>query len=261
MEFMSEGSEKNRGDARAESGSKKAPGSVAETCKTLIWALVIAFTCRIFFFEPFSIPSGSMKPTLLVGDYLFVSKLAYGYGQYSFPFAPVSFDGRLMEDRPERGDVAVFRPPHQTDTDFIKRVIGLPGDEIQIVRGILHVNGAPVTRRRIEDFRTESGQSLRQYVETLPNELEHFILEESDHWPNSDDTRVYTVPEDQYFMMGDNRDHSRDSRFPGVGFVPIENFIGPATIIFFSIDDSASWYQPWTWPFAIRYGRLLQSVE
>ena len=171
-----------------------------------------------------------------------------------------------MGSEPERGDVAVFRNPNDDSVDFVKRVVGLPGDEIQVLSGILHINGEPVARRRIDDFEDEvdgrpSGQRLRQYVETLPNGRQHMILEVSDT-QHMDNTPVYRVPEGHYFMMGDNRDNSRDSRYlNGVGFVPVENYIGPASIIFFSFDGSAALWEVWKWPFAIRYDRLFDSVD
>lgn len=211
-----------------------------EFIKTVVFALLIAGVIRSFLFEPFSIPSGSMMPTLLVGDYLFVSKYAYGYSRYSFPFGLPPFRGRIFSSPPERGDVVVFRLPSDTDTDYIKRVIGLPGDRIQMIGGILHINGKAVERVAVGDFETRDGfgqaRRFRQYRETLPNGRQHLILELTDDGP-VDNTDVYTVPEGTFFALGDNRDSSRDSRFlDDVGFIPQQNIVGRAEIIFFSID-------------------------
>ncbi len=235
-----------------------------ETVKTIIYAVLIALSIRIAAFEPFSIPSGSMIPTLLVGDYLFVSKFAYGYSRYSLPFGlPVLPSSRVFFSEPERGDVIVFKLPADNSTDFIKRLVGLPGDKIQVIDGILNINGEPVTRRKIEDFVYERapGQYSRmtQYMETLPNGKEHLIVEETDTNPNSDNTRVYTVPENHYFMMGDNRDNSNDSRFNSVSFVPRENLVGRAEFIFFSIDGSA--LAIWTWFDKLRPSRIFTGIE
>ncbi len=226
-----------------------------DTTQTIIYAVLIAVVVRVVLFEPFNIPSGSMYPTLLEGDYLFVSKYSYGYSRYSFPFGLAPFEGRIWEDPVERGDVAVFRKPPQNETDYIKRIIGLPGDTIQVVGGVLWINGMPVLRERIEDF--EGG--IPQYVETLPNGREHRILEKDGDRGSNDNTRVFTVPEGYYFAMGDNRDNSSDSRV--IGPIPAANLIGRAEILFFSHDSSAALWEVWKWPFAIRYGRLLNGVD
>ena len=244
---------------------KNETGGWLETVKTVSSAVVIALVVRSFVFEPFNIPSGSMIPTLLVGDYLFVSKFSYGYSRYSLAFSPNLFSGRVMARQPERGDVAVFRKPKENKVDYIKRVIGLPGDHIQMVNGILVINGTPVERQRIADFvdKDRDGIIVRapQYIETLPNGKQHRIIEYfGDNGP-ADNTIEYVVPEDHYFMMGDNRDNSQDSRFlDQVGYVPFENFIGRAEVMFFSVDGSAAWWQVWSWPWAIRYGRLLDRI-
>ena len=235
-----------------------------ETIKTVIYAVLIALAIRVAAFEPFSIPSGSMVPTLLVGDYLFVSKYAYGYSRYSLPFGmPLLPASRVFFSEPERGDVIVFKLPADNSTDYIKRLIGLPGDRIQVIDGILHINGEAVKRRATNDFIYERspGQFSRmsQYIETLPNGVEHLIVEASDNNPNSDNTTVYTVPENHYFMMGDNRDNSNDSRFAGVGFVPRENLVGRAEFTFFSIDGKA--WQIWTWFDSLRPSRFFQGIE
>ena len=243
--------------------SERKSGGLWETVKTLVYAIGIALVVRTFAFEPFNIPSGSMKPTLLVGDYLFVSKFAYGYSRYSFPFGFPPFDGRVMGDVPERGDVVVFKLPSDNKTDYIKRVVGLPGDKLQVLQGVLHINGQPVELEPAGTFREDiEGRSLDATMlrETLPNGVSHYIL---DLTPNGalDNTRVYEVPPGHVFAMGDNRDNSLDSRTDQVGMVPIENLIGRAEILFFSIDGDASLLQPWNWPFEIRYGRLLEFID
>ena len=239
-------------------------GGFLDMIKTVIYAVLIAVGVRTVAYEPFNIPSGSMLPTLLIGDYLFVSKLSYGYSRYSLPFELPIIPGRIFSEAPERGDVIVFKHP-TADKTYIKRLVGLPGDRIQMIGGILNINGEPVKRRKIEDYqhRTENGGVIvfQQYMETLPNGVEHPILEQTDSGI-LDDTGIYLVPDGHYFMMGDNRDRSSDSRNKAdVGFVPEVNLIGRASILFFSIDESASLIKPWTWPFAIRYSRLLDGID
>ena len=236
--------------------------SKGELFKTIIIAGAIALGFRSFFFEPFNIPSGSMVPTLLVGDYLFVSKFSYGYSRYSFPFGIVPFDGRIAEDAPERGDVVVFRQPTDVSIDFIKRVVGLPGDRIQVKDGILHINGEQVERTYVGKTKARNATSVidfRVYEETFPNGTKHYIQERSDN-DSLDNTVEFTVLEDHYFMMGDNRDNSRDSRTPSVGMVPAENLIGKAQILFYSHDGSARFWEIWKWPLAIRFGRLGDTI-
>ena len=210
--------------------------SLAETIKTVIYAILIAVVIRTFLYEPFKIPSGSMYPSLYVGDFLFVSKYTYGYSKHSFPFSLPLFEGRIWTDEPERGDVVVFKFPQDNRTDYIKRVIGLPGDKIKLENGRLYINGNLVEREQIDDFvlRDKYGnvERFRQYVETLPNGVKHNILEVSDS-ELYDDVPELTVPEGSYFMMGDNRDRSDDSRV-NVGFVPFENLVGKARVLFFS---------------------------
>ena len=236
-----------------------------EIVKVVIHALILAFLVRTFLYQPFNIPSGSMKSTLLVGDYLFVSKFSYGYSQYSLPFSPSLFSGRILSDKPERGDVAVFKLPTDNETDYIKRVIGLPGDRIQMLDGVLQINGEPVKKERVDDFVTtdDNGNTARveRYRETLPNGVSYLALDLTPFNP-ADNTEVYTVPAGHYFMMGDNRDNSQDSRvLDKVGYVPLENFVGRAEIIFFSIDGKARFWQVWRWPTSIRWGRLLDLVD
>jgi len=245
--------------------ASKSSGGIRETIKTIGWAIVIAVGVRTVAFEPFNIPSGSMKPTLLVGDYLFVSKYSYGYSRHSLPLSLPLIPGRIFMSEPERGDVAVFKLPKDNSTDYIKRIIGLPGDKIQVRRGRLWINGKEVVRKRVEDFVSSSGNGhitrRMQFIETLPNGRRHRILEESDS-AQLDNTQVYTVPKGHFFAMGDNRDNSLDSRvLRGVGFVPAENLVGRAEILFFSHNSRASWWEFWRWPSAIRFGRFFMALE
>lgn len=246
---------------------EKSAGSEAwDIIKVVLQALALAILVRVFLYQPFNIPSGSMENTLLVGDYLFVSKYKYGYSQYSFswPFNFVSFSGRVWEGTPERGDIAVFRKPTNVEEDFIKRVIGLPGDRVQMKDGVLYINGAAVPKKRVADFEeTDSFGNPRRvtrFEETLPNGFKYHVLDRTPDG-SGDDTKEFVVPEGHYFMMGDNRDNSSDSRFQGaseVGFVPLQNLIGRAEIIFFATDGSANWWEVWKWPFATRWSRLGQ---
>ncbi|MFP5516192.1 MAG: signal peptidase I [Alphaproteobacteria bacterium] len=247
------------------SNAKNKESGFVETVKTVFFAVLIAFGVRTFAFEPFNIPSGSMIPTLLIGDYLFVSKFSYGYSKYTVGFGLPLFEGRILGSQPERGDVAVFKLPRDNKTDYIKRVVGLPGDSIQMIGGILHINGQPVKRERIEDYVTTDslGRSIRtaQFIETLPNGRSHRIIEESDNGP-LDNTPVFKVPEGSLFMMGDNRDNSLDSRVPSqVGFVPIENMVGRAEFLFFSLDEGTRFYEIWRWPVDLRFSRLFNGVR
>jgi signal peptidase I len=241
---------------------KPQEGSWGETGRTVLYAGLIALGIRTFAYEPFNIPSGSMIPTLLVGDYLFVSKFSYGYSKHSFPFSLAPFKGRILKGEPERGDVVVFKEPRDNKTDFIKRLVGLPGDRIQMKGGILHINGEPVKRERIADyvFKNDYGSTERriQYLETLPNGRVHLIIEVDDE-RLSDNTPEFQVPDNHYFAMGDNRDNSQDSRF--IGFVPAENLVGRAEFLWFSSDGSASFFEFWKWPSAIRFSRLFGAVR
>ncbi len=243
----------------------KKSGTLAETVRTIAYAVVIALAVRTFAFEPFNIPSGSMIPTLLVGDFLFVSKYSYGYSRYSLPWSLPLFDGRLLERMPERGDVVVFKLPKDNKTDYIKRMVGLPGDRIQVRGGILHINGEAVKREKLSE-REEPGslgfiQRVTEYVETLPNGRQHRIWEISDR-EAYDNTREYVVPEGHYFFMGDNRDRSQDSRASGqVGFVPFANLIGRAEFLFFSHNDGARIWEVWKWPSSIRFSRIGRGID
>lgn len=243
--------------------SRKKTGGLGETVSVIIQALLLALVIRTFLFQPFSIPSGSMRPTLLEGDYLFVTKWAYGYSHHSFPFSPPLFSGRIWGSEPERDDVVVFKFPPDPSLDYIKRVIGLPGDRIQMRDGQLYINGEPVRREKVGQIDnpdiTEMNRPVDVYHETLPNGVSYDTLDLS---PNSigDNTREFVVPEGHFFMMGDNRDNSTDSRF-SVGFVPAENLVGRANIIFFSIAGGASPLEIWRWPSEVRPGRIFDWVE
>lgn len=234
-----------------------------ENVKTVFLAIFIALIIRSFFFEPFRIPSGSMYPTLRVGDYLFVSKYTYGYSRYSFPFGLPLFEGRIWYSEPQRGDVVVFRPEHKPNTDFIKRIIGLPGDKIQVIEGRLYINDKMLerneTERYVVDEYVDMPEFYHQYTEILPEGKEHKILEISDHERIVDNTDVFEVPQDSFFVMGDNRDRSDDSRI-SVGFVPKENLVGKARFIFFSHNDKGEIYKPWTWFRAIRWNRFFMGI-
>jgi signal peptidase I len=243
--------------------TEKKSGGFGETINVIAQALILALIIRTLFFQPFSIPSGSMRPTLLEGDYLFVTKWAYGYSKHSLPFSPNLFEGRIWGGQPERGDVVVFKYPPNPALDYIKRVIGLPGDRIQVREGVLYINDQAVQRERVGQIDnpdiTEENRPVDVYRETLPNGVSYDTLDLS---PNAvgDDTREFVVPAAHYFMMGDNRDNSTDSRFT-VGFVPEENLVGRANIIFFSIADGASPLEIWRWPSELRASRLLNFVR
>ena len=243
--------------------SQKKSGGLGETVSVIVQALLLALVIRTLLFQPFSIPSGSMRPTLLEGDYLFVTKWAYGYSRYSLPFSPDLFSGRIWGSAPERGDVAVFKFPPNPSLDYIKRVIGLPGDRVQVREGVLYLNDEAVPREKVGEINnpdiTEVNRPVDVYRETLPNGVSYDTL---DLTPNSsgDNTREFVVPAGHYFMMGDNRDNSADSRFT-VGFVPEDHLVGRANIIFFSIADGASPLEVWKWPADMRPSRLFTFVK
>jgi len=248
--------------------AKRKSSGLLENVKTIVYAGLIAIGIRTFLFEPFNIPSGSMIPTLLVGDYLFVAKYSYGYSHFSFPLSPPLFSGRVFGSLPRRGDVAVFKLPRDTSIDYIKRIIGLPGDTIQMKDGQLYINGNEVPREPDGTY-TATGEGppmeLKKYIESLPTRsggvVRHPILKASDEEP-LDNTAEYKVPPDCVFAMGDNRDNSLDSRvMSAVGFIPVENLVGRAEFIFFSVDAEYPWWEVWEWPFEIRWNRLLHGVH
>ncbi len=257
---MSQSVSKN--DVAPGSKTRKSDG-IGDNIRMIVTILVTVLLIRTFAFEPFNIPSGSMVPTLLVGDYVFVSKFSYGYSRYSFPLINPPFSGRIFGSMPARGDVAVFREPSDPSVDYIKRIIGLPGDRIQVLNGVLFVNGQAVKLRRVEDFVDDEygfPDPTRQFVETLPGGKTHPILQKYDNGP-LDNTAVYVVPEGHFFAMGDNRDNSQDSRvLSAVGYIPMENLVGRAEFRFFSFDGNVPWWAIWEWPFAIRYSRLLTGI-
>jgi len=243
-------------------------GGIAETFRVAVQALIIALVIRTFLFQSFNIPSESMESTLLVGDYLFLSKYSYGYTHYSLPFSPPLFSGRIFGSEPKPGDVVVFRLPSDDSVDFIKRVIGLPGDRIQMIDGQLYINGTAVKRERVDDYvdRDEGPRPVRvkRWRETLPNGVSYDTLDRIER-SEYDNTPVYAVPPGHFFAMGDNRDNSADSRVPpargGVGYVPFENLIGQAKMIFFSIGNEAPAWQVWRWPSSVRWNRLFTGIH
>ena len=243
---------------------KGAENEWMELVKTAFWAVLLALCIRSTIAEPFNIPSGSMKPGLLVGDYLFVSKYAYGYSRYSFPLGIAPLSGRIWGTEPERGDVTVFKAPYDNKTDFIKRVVGLPGDTIQVRNGRLVINGEIIDREFIANHkvtdRYDVMTQLREYRQTLPDGATFSIYEQGDNGP-LDNTKIFTVPDGHYFMMGDNRDNSQDSRVGKIGFVPYENLVGRAEFLFFSTNGHARLWEPWKWPWTVRYDRLMDKIE
>jgi signal peptidase I len=236
-----------------------------ENVRTILYALALAMVLRFTIAQPFRIPSGSMQPTLEIGDYIVVTKWSYGYGRYSFaPLEGLLPHGRLFGRDPLRGDVVVFRPPHEPNRDFIKRVVGLPGDRIQVIDGVLNINGAPVGMESLGLVNFENGEGgfieqVPAFRETLPGGVSHIIFDRN---PRSmlDNTREVTVPEGHFFMMGDDRDQSDDSR-ASVGFVPRDNLVGPARFVVASFDHSTSLFQPWTLFTGFRADRFFKPVE
>lgn len=241
-----------------------ASSSSHESLRTIITAVLIALVIRAFAFEPFNIPSSSMVPNLLIGDYLFVSKYAYGYSSRSTVMGLLPFSGRIFGREPKRGDVVVFKLPRDNSTDYIKRLIGLPGDAVMVRHGLLYINGVAVNRQKLEapivkNYVTPSPETV-DYSEIFPDGgPKHIIREDGDDY-KLDDTDVFIVPPHHYFFMGDNRDNSADSRTTTVGYVPEENLVGRAEFLFFSLDEDARFWQIWKWPWAVRWDRLFKKI-
>lgn len=263
--------------------------AVWETVRTVIYAVLFAVGLRTFAYEPFSIPSGSMIPTLYIGDFLFVSKFSYGYSRYSFPLSMPLFEGRILASAPERGDVVVFRSPIATHEDWIKRLVGLPGDRIQVRGGTLYINDQPVKKELLSgsertDIRQRGGtifvdgrpmmsedesilrrtiapagaiRDVAQYRETLPNGRSYIVVEVEGNESRVDNTPVFEVPAGHYFAMGDNRDGSQDSRYGAVGFIPFENLVGRAEFLFYSRNLQDSFWEIWK----IRFERIFQGID
>ncbi|HLJ70476.1 MAG TPA: signal peptidase I [Roseiarcus sp.] len=262
-----------KGEGVDASVKKSEEGGLWEIVKVILQAVAIAIVIRTLLFQPFNIPSGSLIPTLDIGDYLFVSKYSYGYSHFSLPsfldWFSNEWHGRILASQPKRGDVIVFRLPRDETTDYIKRLIGLPGDKIQMVHGRLVINGQMVERQPLPPYHItdRSGHDIAvpHYLETLPGGVKHEIIQIEGDDGFYSNTDVYTVPPGHYFMMGDNRDNSTDSRVPedrdGVGYVPFENLIGKAQIIFFSVKDGYPAWEFWEWPWTVRWNRLFQPVH
>ena len=252
---------------RIDEGVSKAGGfarEVVEIVKTVGLALLIALVLRVAIFEPYTIPSSSMEPGLVTGDYIVVSKWPYGWSRASFPFNPPLFKGRFLGRSPARGDVIVFRLPRDTNEVYIKRLIGLPGDRVQVKAGEVYVNGRPIPRQRIglaEDH-DAPGRIVPRVVETAPSGKRYVTFGGSADG-EGDNTDVYVVPQGSYFFMGDNRDNSLDSRWPkevGVGFVPAENLIGRAEVVMWSWREGSSLLKPWTW-LKLDFSRFFERVR
>ena len=238
---------------------------IIENLITLFYALIVALFIRSFLFQPFYIPSSSMEPNLLVGDRLFVSKYSYGYSRHSMPFSPKIFKNRILENTPVVGDVIVFKTPADNRTDYIKRLVGVPGDHIQIINGDLYINNIKVIKTKIKSlFNVTCGDKIIDvdfYEETLPNGKKHISVYKKEG--SMLQTDLYVVPENHYFFMGDNRDCSRDSRYlDSVGYVNFNNLVGKARIIFFSNDKKkGSLYKFWKWKKSIRFSRIFTDIN
>jgi len=243
-----------------------AAGEVVEIVKTVVYALLIALVLRVLLFQPFTIPSASMEPNLYQGDYIIVSKFSYGWSRYSVPFSPPLFSGRILARAPHRGDIIVFKYPPDPKKDYVKRLIGLPGDRIQMKRGLLYLNGQMVPRTYVGSAKEDNGYFVRDvahYRETIDGRS--FVTADFGLTEELDNTSLFVVPEGHYFMMGDNRDNSEDSRVPpeagGVGYVPAENFEGKAQIILLSWKPGASIFKPWTWVLNLQPSRFVNILK
>ena len=251
---------------------KVAPKKSENFFLSLVWIILLALIFRAFLFQSYNIPSGSMLKNLLVGDYIFVSKYTYGYSKHSLPFSIHLIPNRIFSSEPMRGDVVVFKLPSDGKTDYIKRVIGMPGDKIQIINGEVYINNQRLSYKEIGVYEDNNlinrkkkalgcrNEKLKILEETLPNGKSYNILN-SDITSYADNTGIYNVPKDHFFVMGDNRDNSQDSRFIStVGFIPYENLVGKAQFIFFSLEN-ARFLQIWKWPYSIRYERIFQKIQ
>jgi signal peptidase I len=244
---------------------KKLINSIVDNIKTIFYALIIAVLVRSLFFQPFYIPSSSMEPTLLIGDRIFVSKYSYGYSKHSFPFSPPLFEERLFRKNPSYGDLVVFKTPADNRTDYIKRLIGMPGDTIEFQNGKILLNNTQIPRAKIDkEYKIRCGNSLPNvsaYMETLPNGKKYIAVYNS--YGTMQNTDIYTVPSNHFFFMGDNRDCSRDSRYlSSVGYVSFENLVGNAKIIFFSNDTiSSSILKFWNWGQSLRVERFFNLLK
>ena len=238
---------------------------IIENIKTIIYALIIALIIRTFLFQPFYIPSSSMEPTLLVGDRLFVSKYSYGYSRHSLPFSPKLTDKRYLSKKPERGDVIVFKTPVDNRTDYIKRLIGLPGDSLQIIKGDIYLNSQKILRNKIEiSININCGNEtlkVNAFEEILPNGKKYIAV--YNNQGTMLNTDKFIVPKGHYFFMGDNRDCSKDSRFlSSVGYVAFSNLVGKARLIFFSNDTQmGNFFKFWKWHKSIRLGRFFYKIQ
>jgi len=247
--------------------AKREDGGLIETIKVIVQALLIAVVIRTFLFQPFNIPSSSMVPTLLIGDYLFVSKYSYGFSKHSIPGSPSLFSGRILGSEPQRGDVIVFKWPGDQSTDYIKRLIGLPGDHVQMKENLLYINGTAVKKVSIGTEKGDAGAGMTEeflyFNEELPGGKVHLSQDKKNYFNvMGRNTPDFVVPPGNFFFMGDNRDNSSDSRFEvpyGVGMVPYENLVGRAEVIFFSIDGS-SW-KLWEWPWSVRWSRIFNRIH
>jgi len=243
-----------------EKNSASSRAVIEEVVKTVVYGFLFALIFRTFAYEPFNIPSESMLPNLLIGDYLFVAKYSYGYSHYSLPLSLPLFNGRIFARQVTRGDIVVFKLPRDNKTVYIKRIVGIPGDRIQMIDGVLFINGQEVRKERIKDFlvpdRFGNLRRFRQYRETMPNGRSYTTLDTEES--AADNTRIFVVPAGHYFAMGDNRDNSSDSRVAnsGVGYIPAENLVGRAEVLFFSTDGSARIWEFWRWIQATRFSRL-----
>lgn len=264
----SEDSSAKAGGDKAQKRAMTPTEEAVDLAKTVVYAVAIALVLRIIFFQPFNIPSGSMKPNLLVGDFLFVSKPTYGYSRASlvWPLTRLPLEGRVLGKGPKRGDIVVFKNRKDFNKDYIKRVIGLPGDTIEVSKGRLKINGVEVRKEYVGDVAGICGPGsppAPTYRETLDNGVSYIVDECNGDSGFLDDTNTYSVPAGHYFMMGDNRDQSQDSRvLEAVGYIPLDDIVGKAERLFFSVNgEKAKLWEIWNWPFAIRYGRILDPVE